>query len=390
MVYVGGRIPEVEAELAQRWDSKSEAVREVEQQELYDYQETHDLSRALQGAVLPQVWLVRQGSQYSITSDSVAVVESVEEVLRTLTAVVEMLLGRVLSAGDERSKALLDVWKNRLVVPDDLTLEIATRLDSEMRALIEEGRPPVEYWELDGDRYILNELTAAARMMSVLPAEDIRQVVTALRASPAHEVDDLDSLSEAVSAELVPGRPYDQGYFAAVWLREHFGLDTEDRADPDAFCQRWGIPVETLALAATTVDAIACWGPRHGPAVFVNSRGKHNLSAAGKRATIAHEIAHLLLDRSGALPLAEVAGGLSPAVVEERARAFGAEFLIPREVAGREFATTSDPSKALGRLKRRFGVSGEIVAWQARNSSIALSNAARTFLRFQVSQPSRF
>ncbi len=386
----GGRILEIQAELAQRWDSKSETVREVEQQELYDYQETHDLSRALQGAILPQIWLVRQGSLYRITSDSLAVEGSVEEVLETLTAVVETLLSRVSAAGDDRSKALLDTWQNRLSVRDELAVEIATGLDPEVSALIEGGRSPAEYWELDSERYILNELTAAARMVSVLPAEDIRAVVAAVRKSPAREVDDIDSLSKEVNTELWPDRPYDQGYVAAVWLRQRFGLDAEDRADPYGLCEGWGIPVEDIALGVATVDAIACWGPRHGPAVFVNSRGKHNRSAAGRRATVAHEIGHLLLDRSGALPLAEVIGGRSPVVVEERARAFAAEFLLPREVAGREVATASDPSKALRRLKWRFRVSGEIVAWQARNSSVALSNVTRTFLRSQVSQPQRF
>jgi Zn-dependent peptidase ImmA (M78 family) len=52
------------------------------------------------------------------------------------------------------------------------------------------------------------------------------------------------------------------------------------------------------------IDAVACWGPRHGPAVLLNREGRHAHTERGARATLAHEICHLLIDRQGSLPLA--------------------------------------------------------------------------------------
>jgi hypothetical protein len=37
-----------------------------------------------------------------------------------------------------------------------------------------------------------------------------------------------------------------------------------------------------------------------------------------------------------------------------------------------------------------FGVSAEIVAWQARNSDMPVPSKVRTFLRLQVSRPEVF
>jgi Zn-dependent peptidase ImmA (M78 family) len=144
-------------------------------------------------------------------------------------------------------------------------------------------------------------------------------------------------------------------------------------------------------LSSPEIDAVAVWGPRRGPSVLVNDEGAHNQSAGGRNATLAHEIDHLLIDRDGGLPLAEVVGGHVPVRLEQRARAFAAELLVPRRIAGAWFAETSRrPHAILQALVDRFGASQEVVAWQARNSDITLSPEARGFLRTKVSRPDLF
>jgi Zn-dependent peptidase ImmA (M78 family) len=75
---------------------------------------------------------------------------------------------------------------------------------------------------------------------------------------------------------------------------------------------------------------------------------------------------------------------------EERARAFAAQLLLPKEEAGQAFASTTDPEHTVLTLQRRYGVSKEIVAWQARNSDIQLSAEVHSVLRRFVSRPRMF
>jgi len=84
-------------------------------------------------------------------------------------------------------------------------------------------------------------------------------------------------------------------------------------------------------------------------------------------------------------------GRLNP-TVEARARAFAAEVLLPRQDAGEELATADAQSvaRAVRSLTSRYRVSKELVAWQARNSSIPLDDEVRDYLRGLVVTPSRF
>jgi len=112
------------------------------------------------------------------------------------------------------------------------------------------------------------------------------------------------------------------------------------------------------------------------------------------RATLAHEIGHLLLDRTGALPVAEVMGGRMSSHVEMRARAFAAELLVPERVAGQAISGVQNQKDLKGvvlRLVEFYGASREIVAWQAYNAhDRQLPQATASFLRSLVSNPQAF
>ena len=119
------------------------------------------------------------------------------------------------------------------------------------------------------------------------------------------------------------------------------------------------------------MDAVAAWGDRHGPIILLNiaksSKASHDY---GRRSSLAHEICHLLLDRVGALPAAEVLGGNTPEHPEKRARAFAAEFLLPRQSAAIAVQHSSNLDAAVEGLQNRFQVSRELIAWQIHNSGI--------------------
>lgn len=98
---------------------------------------------------------------------------------------------------------------------------------------------------------------------------------------------------------------------------------------------------------------------------------------------------HLLIDRNSALPFAEVLGGRLPKGIEARARAFAAELLLPKAVAGMRFRDAKNPEEVSRELRQAFGVSKEVVAWQARNSEILLAKKTRAILRQHVDESQR-
>jgi Zn-dependent peptidase ImmA (M78 family) len=260
--------------------------------------------------------------------------------------------------------------------------------------------PHVEQtFELTGDTFEPTELVAVARMTSPdAPPAHVRKLLHMIRELSRVETPELDSLEGAALKQLEPdqGAPsYEEGYALACWVRRDIlGLADEARVDPEAVLKRWGVLLEYADLGSATIDAVAAWGPRHGPAILVNTNARsRHCGQNARRATLAHEIAHLLVDRAGALPLAEVMGGQVAKPVEQRAGAFAAELLIPRHVAGNAFAGGGDPKGTLQNLIQQYGASQELVAWQARNSDVFLRRDipdADWYLRDQVSEPARF
>ena len=225
----------------------------------------------------------------------------------------------------------------------------------------------------------LNEVMAAARMIgNFLPDRQLADVATLVkshvrRATPRLDV--LGTVAVGKAREFEERRPYVQGAEVARWLREELHLRPEDRFEPAAFLADRGVDVVKFRTVAT-IEAICFWGPDHGPAVLLNTDGRSNrgssrsggFNTGGSRATLAHEICHLLLDRGDALPVAEVLGGSVPQRLEERARSFAAELLLPQAVAGATYRQLADVQATLTWATRRFGVSRSLAARQILNS----------------------
>lgn len=375
-----------------RWQNLPEARVEIEEEEIYGFEETHDLARSFQGARVPSVWLLRQGRRFWISTREQSILCPFDETLETLSSLGNAIASRLGGLSDARSLAALNTWKTRRNHSTQRLTEIATRLPAEVLQALGNIE---EIFELPPGGFEYTESLAAARMTEgLLSNTSLKAILDSIRHIPCPaQTAELDKLSQEAGRLLDQsgkGKPYDQGYCLADW----FDGVLKSRGfyypyEPSEILNHMGVSIHSIDIPEQNVDAIACWGPRHGPAVIVNAQGLHSQEEKGQRSTLAHEICHLLIDRTGALPLAELLNGSAPNDVEARAKAFAAELLLPRKLAYDRVVNASDPMSAVSDL-RSEGFSREIIAWQVRNADAPLPGDIYDLLKSLVRDPAKF
>ncbi|MCQ3805445.1 MAG: ImmA/IrrE family metallo-endopeptidase [bacterium] len=366
---------------------------DLEDQQLEAYRMTHDLSEAVQGAVVPPLWIVRDGESGWVASAARTARAPFKELLDVLIEVGDFIASRLAPLSDNRSISAARTWneresRNRLSI-----IEAATGYPPDLAAQVEAAFYSQD--ERDWGWPRSDELLAAARMVGPQSPTTLKPILDAVREVRKADTSTLDQFAEQamkVIASKQDAERYAQGYQLAGWLRSELGVVGDHRkVNPDEVLTSWQVPVIDVAIGVGDIDAIGCWGPSHGPAVLVNSDARHAKNVGRRRATLAHEICHLLVDRCGSLPLVEVLGGRTAKHAEQRARAFAAEFLMPRELAGLIFSTfQGDDASAVQNLCSRFGVSSELLAWQVRNSGVTLTPTSRKHLASLVRNPLAF
>lgn len=366
---------------------------DLEDQQLEAYRMTHDLAEAVQGAVAPPLWIVRDGEFGWVASAARTAKAPFQELLDVLIKVGDFIASRLAPLSDNRSIKAVRAWKERDAYDRLRFIEAATGYPRGLVAEVEAAFYSQD--ERNWGEPHSDELLAAARQVGPQPATTLMPILDAVREVGKADASTLDQLSEEameVSASTQDEAPFAQGHKLAAWLRSELRISGDHRrVNPDEVLKSWYVPVIDVAIGLGDIDAIGCWGPRHGPAVLVNSDAQHADNAGRRRATLAHEICHLLVDRSGSLPLVEVLGGRTAKHAEQRARAFAAEFLMPRELAGSEFLKfQGDDVTAVKSLCSRFGVSSELLAWQVKNSGVTPTPASWKYLAGLVGNPSAF
>ena len=362
-------------------------------EQLEAYRATHDLAEAVQGAVMPPLWIVRDGNSGWAASTGATARAPFSELLGVLRSLGDYIESRLTGVSDRRSREAVRAWRARADHGRMEVIEAATGYPRELVAQVES----VFYSEDERDWAELrsDELLAAARLVGPQPRATLRPILEAVRGVRRRDCSELNRVSEealAVIADMHDEPPYMQGHELACWLRSRRGVTGRSgRVNPVMILESLSVPLVNAGLGLRTIDAIGCWGPSHGPAVLLNSDTGHPASSGRGRATLAHEICHLLVDRENSLPLVEVLGGRTASHVEQRARAFAAELLLPRHIAGQAFLDhEGQEARTVRSLCSRFGVSTELLAWQVRNSGHPLTSSAWQFLARHVSNPSEF
>jgi Zn-dependent peptidase ImmA (M78 family) len=380
--------------MLRRQVERTTLLRDEDDRALYAFEYSHDLSNALNGAWPCSLWLVRCGAKFIVESTQSLAWLDAATIRQTLTLLADEIAGRIANTSDARGKSALERWQNRERVDlPRLLISVTGLAESELRTLA--GSQSMDlYWEASTVSQVSkSEIVAAARMgYRCLSFASLNKVLALIRGSGKQTTQELDALTDiyADSHAREPfERPFDEGHFAAQWLRAKIGV-ADDRVEALRRLSLWNVLVVETRLPETGIDAVAAWGGSHGPVVIVNRNGTHSASRRALNVTLAHEICHLILDRREALPVAEVLGGRVMDSVEARARAFAAEFLLPRETAHRIFREEIDRgfgvNGIVSLIAERYRVSKEVVAWQIRNREAALSDDERRRLRSYVRQ----
>ncbi|GLS16083.1 ImmA/IrrE family metallo-endopeptidase [Hydrogenophaga electricum] len=125
--------------------------------------------------------------------------------------------------------------------------------------------------------------------------------------------------------------PYEEGYDLAEEVREEIEVPLEERdVNVHRILHDLGIKVEEVSLDTDSVRGVAIAGPSFAPAILVNTKSVFNQTWVGRKFTLAHELCHILFDRTRAKKLSHVSGPWTAPRTEKRANAFAVMFLASR------------------------------------------------------------
>lgn len=241
---------------------------DVEREQIEAYRTTHDLAEAAQGAVMPPLWIVRDGNFGWAASAASTARAPFHELLEVLIRVGDGIASRLSGVSDDRSREAVQTWHARDGHGRLKVIEAATGFPPELVAEVES----VFYSEDERDWTTLrsDELLAAARLVGPQPPATLRPILEAVRGVHLSDGSGLDRASEnarAVIGDIQDEPPFAEGYELAGWLRsEPEVVRRGGRVDPDEILESWGVPLIDIGLGLGDIDAIGCWGPRHGPA----------------------------------------------------------------------------------------------------------------------------
>jgi hypothetical protein len=371
-----------------RWEGLPRSTVEIEEERVADFEEAHDISRCFSGIFgLPSFWIFRSGGYFLIETANRIRKLPFEDVLEGLRALGDTICNRLAEADELHWSEAIEAWRFRNRADSTGLLAWSAGLDRSLaRELIEEGilEAPLNFDDAASDN---DELRIAARMAGALSPEQIRKIIWLAREFDRYDDHNLKDLTRKCADFIADGhgrdRPFQQGEAAANFVRDQLELPP-GRVDIFKIVSSLGLVVRHKFAEPSTLDGLAVWGSRHGPGVFLNeasrrihTEGEDIAQVFGARVTLAHEFCHLLLDGGHALTAIEVLNARMPAGVEQRAKSFAGEFLLPTSVAAQRWVVSDSPGDRKGldellkELTETFGVTWSVAAWKLEHAARA-------------------
>ncbi|MCX4244465.1 ImmA/IrrE family metallo-endopeptidase [Paraliomyxa miuraensis] len=179
----------------------------------------------------------------------------------------------------------------------------------------------------------------------------------------------------------------EDGYERALELRHALGIEphrplTGDTDLERILMPRLGVRVVDVRLDDSHVDGIAVVSSGRVPLVAVNLSGRFSRTPWGRRMTLAHELCHLLYDLDSNGMVGVVSNPWAPQVLERRANAFAAMFLMPPDavrallpVEARDWTTD-----VLQAAMRTLGVGKSALTWHLYNLGLVSASEREAWL----------
>ncbi len=378
------------AEAAKRWSELPDAAVEGEEGEVAAFEDVHNLANAFGGitGLLP-LWFLRDQDKMIVDTQESVFRVPIREAVSAITSAGNAIAARLQKANERKWAKLLGAWGQRSHGDTTLMLALTIGRDQTIAAaLIAENvlEAPKSFNEAADDN---DELRIAARMAGPMPLNQIKSVIEKVRTCARMNAPKLAEIAAAAvqfveSDGLINARPHVQGNELAIWLRRNLNLSANQTVDPIGVLElQFNVDVRAIDFRIRSLDAIAVWGPRHGPAVLLNQTSKRirnliNIWRNGAlRVTAAHELCHLLLDSRHTLSAVDVLGGRMPVRIEQRAKAFAAEFLLPSKEAADVWRNAGYPldletlHQIIKVLCNRHNVTESVAAWQLQHGASA-------------------
>lgn len=368
------------AEAERRWGGQPAEVAEREDERVCAFEEAHDLSRCFAGVYgLPPLWLLRSGEHMIVDWGGGQGTVPFVTVWAELSRLGDEIAGH-LAQDKERWSNLIERWHGRDGGEPIRLLAWATSLDRETAGRLADDGLLSPIGSVRAAANDDNELWIAARMASALPADQVREILTLIGTFERRDSPRLDELGIAVSAYVADrfavSRAHEQGEAAAIFVRNALGVASTASLDIAGVLEDLSVLLYSRKVKPPTLDALAIWGSKFGPAVLINL-GSVRVPVTGSarisspvRVTLAHEFCHLLLDKGHALGAVEVLGGRMPADIERRAKSFAGELLLPSAAAADVWFAADQPQShkevvaVLRSLQTRFRVPRSVAAWK--------------------------
>ena len=232
-------------------------------------------------------------------------------------------------------------WNAEVLIQSHLPTEI---YESVRRSFEDAGHLELVYpREGDPTAPYISQLPPAVAMFGGVSPDLTMADVAKLRDTLIASVGghDCDELVELAHDEPL-GIPYRDGEdFATDLLESLAGPNTNPLTDVQAICNRLDIAIVDTALETDTIRGVAIAGEGFSPHILVNRRHPFNSNESGRRFTIAHELCHILFDRSRAKRIAHTSGRWANPGIEQRANAFAAYLLMPRDTLSASIDSSS-------------------------------------------------
>jgi hypothetical protein len=367
---------------SERWAENPPETADREDEAVTAFEEAHDLARAFGGLFdLPSFWLLRSGNRF--------VCETQGRLWHLPCGVVAACLGSagdaiadMLSVAGEKWADLIAAWKARDEGDGISLLAWSASLDLETsKALVDQGllEPPATIADAVNDN---DELRIAARLAGALPTELLTNILALARTFEWHEANPLATLAndcrDYIEERFGSRPPYVQGEATARKAREWLGASMNDHIDVFDVVRELGAELCAEAVEPDVLDGLAIWGDRFGPGMFLNLASERVAASDAQsleadpaaRVTAAHELCHLLLDGAHAVSAVDVLMSRMPVGVEQRAKSFAGEFLLPSRTAARYWQEMGGPQDrerlddVLVRLAGDFGVPRAVASWK--------------------------